>query len=482
MKLHFYLLLAVMMLSHLANLTTSLVAQVVTVSEELTIRNDIAYEIVGKLKERTLLFRVKENEYEVQAFDEKLRLSWSKEIEFEKKKVDIIEIVPSPNNEEFYVIYQYRKKGHPILKLHTYDPAANLRDSITIKDFGSKLTSPNIKLIESEDKRKLLLYQIEDQKKVTAFGIDLDLMEVMWEQEFEPEDWYIYRDFIDIIISNDGEMFFISERDNRSMKKEEHRFEVHFFNQQSRKLDILSIPFPEQLTYDVKFTYDNLNQRLIAAGLYSEDHRGRTNGYYFLSFSPYSADDRVLEFHEFSQKLMATVMEKKEGKMKGISEAKVQEIVLRRDGGILMIGERSKHYERRMMSSRTYTNGATRNIVDYYYDDIFVMSIHPNGTTHWENILHKRQYSQDDDAIYSSFFLLKTPSSLRFLFNDEIRLENTVSEYILGGDGLSDRNSIFNTATQEVRLRFRDALQIAPNELLIPSQRRHKLKLVSVTY
>ncbi|MEL6923673.1 MAG: hypothetical protein AAFO94_06455 [Bacteroidota bacterium] len=472
----FFLMLFCLSTSYLAK------AQIVTVSEELTIRNDIAYEIVGKMKERTLLFRVKENEYEVQAFDEKLRLSWSKELEFEKKKVDIVEVVPSPNNDEFYVIYQYRQKGHPILKIHTYDPAANLRDSITVKDFGVKLNSPNIEVIESESHRKLLLYHIEDQKDIQAFAIDLDEMEVMWEYSFQPDDWYVYRDFREVLISNAGEMFFISEKDNRSLKKAEHRFEMYFYNLRTNKLDLINIPFDDHLTYDVNFTFDNLNKQLIAAGLYSEDNRGRANGYYFLRFDPYNADARVFNFHEFDPKLVATIMEKKESKIKGLTEAKVQDIVMRRDGGILLVGERNKHYERRMVSNRTYANGAARNIVDYYYDDIFVISIHPSGESHWEKILHKRQYSQDDDAIYSSYFLLKTPSSLRFLFNDEIRQENTVSEYIIKGDGLTDRNSIFSTGAQEIRLRFRDALQVASNELLIPSQRRHKLKLVNVTY
>ena len=472
-----YLLSSIIVLVFLCVETT---AQTVMISDEITIRNDVAYDIIGKMKGRTLLFRARENEYEIQAFDDKLRMSWEKELEFEKKKVEIVDVVSSP--EDFHIVYQYRKKGHPILKIHKYDAAANLKDSITVKDFGSKLNSPNLELVESEDRRKIILYYVEDQRKVEAFSIDLNKMEVLWEQKFTPDDWYAYRDFIKIEVSDAGEMFFILEKDNRGLKKDKHRFEVFYAAQGMDKVDVITIPFEEYLTYDVNFTYDNLNNKLVAAGFYSEDNRGRAVGYYFLSFSPNAPDNRVFEFTEFDKKMISTIMEKKENKIKGITEAQVQEIVLRRDGGILLVGERTKEFERRMASTRSYANGGLRNIVDYYFDDIFIISIHPNGETHWEKVLHKRQYSQDDDAMYSSYFLLKTPGSLRFLFNDEIRQENTVSEYIVKGDGLADRNSIFSTDAQDIRLRFRDGLQVAPNEIIIPSQRRHKLKLVSVVY
>ncbi|MCB0626438.1 MAG: hypothetical protein KDC43_21590, partial [Saprospiraceae bacterium] len=92
------------------------------------------------------------------------------------------------------------------------------------------------------------------------------------------------------------------------------------------------------------------------------------------------------------------------------------------------------------------------------------------------------QYSQDDDAAYSSYFLLKTPYNLRLLFNDEIKYENTVSEYVIQGNGHFDRNAVMSTENQKLRLRFTDAIQVASNALIVPSERRNRLKLVKVTY
>ena len=82
---------------------------------------------------------------------------------------------------------------------------------------------------------------------------------------------------------------------------------------------------------------------------------------------------------------------------------------------------------------------------------------------------------------FASFFALKTSDRLHFLFNDEIRFENTCSEYLIDPLGHFDRNSLLNTADQGLRLRFRDGLQISAGEVLVPSEFKGKLRLVLFT-
>ena len=84
--------------------------------------------------------------------------------------------------------------------------------------------------------------------------------------------------------------------------------------------------------------------------------------------------------------------------------------------------------------------------------------------------------------MYSSYFLFKTPDKLRLLFNDEIRQENTVSEYTIRGNGYYKRKSVFSTDYQRLRLRFRDAVQVAYNECIVPSERNSRLNLVRIRF
>ena len=120
--------------------------------------------------------------------------------------------------------------------------------------------------------------------------------------------------------------------------------------------------------------------------------------------------------------------------------------------------------------------------LDYYFEEMIAVSVHPDGNMHWVEVLHKRQYSQDDDAMFSSFFVFELPSQLRILFNDEIRSENTVSEYIVTGKGLEERKSLMSTDYQNLKLRFREAKQTGNQSLIVPSLRGNRLALVKIDY
>ena len=120
--------------------------------------------------------------------------------------------------------------------------------------------------------------------------------------------------------------------------------------------------------------------------------------------------------------------------------------------------------------------------MDYFFEDVVAISVHPDGQEHWRRVLFKKQFSQDDAAIFSSYFLMKTPSRLKLVFNDEIKNNNTVSEYILDPLGRFNRNSLLSTDYQNLKIRFADAIQISSNEFLAPSEKNRKLSLVKITY
>ncbi|MEO0340126.1 MAG: hypothetical protein AAF242_13040, partial [Bacteroidota bacterium] len=63
--------------------------QKIVVSDELPLRSDVGYEIIGELGEDVLLFRDKSVTFEVQAFDENMRSSWTKELELMKRSPEV---------------------------------------------------------------------------------------------------------------------------------------------------------------------------------------------------------------------------------------------------------------------------------------------------------------------------------------------------------------------------------------------------------
>lgn len=456
-------------------------AQKITVSEDIILKNDSYYEIIGELKGQTLLFRDQTTEYKVEGFDENMKATWEKELELDKKSANIVGL--AADKDFFTVFYQYRQKGSTILKAQRYDPAANMRDSVTVKDFGYLFFTPNFEIVQSEDRSKVLLFFVEKQDVFRVLSFDLNTMQLLWEKSFSPESFLYYEEYLETLVDNEGNMYLILEKDNYRSRRKQHYYEIHAFNGRTDQMNSFNIAMRGRLTYDVKFSFDNLNHSLVAGGLFSEKELSRANGFFYLNIDPDEPKEHLLEFQEFDEDFMASLTGKKADRNKGITEINVQEIVLRRDGGILLIAERNRQFERRSGSTtRLYYEGQSRYMVDYYFEELIVLSVHPDGNTHWKTVLHKKQYSQDDNGVYSSYFLFKSPSSLRFLYNDEIRYENTVSEYVLNGTGEYERNSLLSTRDLELRLRFRDALQISSNVVVVPSERRNRLKLIKMVY
>ncbi|MCB9263916.1 MAG: hypothetical protein H6558_02710 [Lewinellaceae bacterium] len=456
-------------------------SQKITVSEPIILRSDIAYELIGDLGGNTLVFRDKGTSFEVVAFNQQMKEAWSKDIELDERQPKVIGVVTGKT--DFTIVYQFRQKSHTILKAHKYGPGANLIDSVSLADLGYLFYNPGFEFVRSEDRSKGLVYFLEKQELIKAYSIDLNNLHLKWQAILQPEEFSYYQNFREMLVDNDGNMTLVLEKNNFRSKREEHYFEIHTYYGLSSKLVRYDIPMPDKLTYDAYFTYDHLNDRLIAAGLYSDKNLGRADGYFYLNVPPQNPNEYKLTLTAFDEDFISALLGKESDKTKGLAEASIKEVVLRLDGGVLLIGERNRTYERRAAGvNRTFYDVSGRFAVDYYYDEVFVISIHPTGETHWKTVLHKKQYSQDDDGMYSSYFLFKTPSNLRFIFNDEIKYENTVSEYVLKGNGESERNSLLSTENLKLRLRFRDAVQVNASELIIPSERRNRLRLVKLVY
>ena len=120
--------------------------------------------------------------------------------------------------------------------------------------------------------------------------------------------------------------------------------------------------------------------------------------------------------------------------------------------------------------------------MDHFFEDVIVIAVDPQEKEHWTRVLFKKQFSQDDEGIFSSYFLMKTPSRLKVVFNDEIKNNNTVSEYLLDPIGRFNRNSLLSTEYQNLKIRFADAVQVSGNEFIAPSEKNRKLSLVKIVY
>jgi hypothetical protein len=459
----------------------SLNAQKVLVSDELNLRNDLAYDILGELKGRVLLFRQRSEKFEIQAFDENMRSTWNKEIELERRFPGVIGT--NTTRDSFTIFYHHKEKGNTLLRADQFDPSANKRRSTLIKDYGYNFFTPHFEMVRSEDRSKVLFYYYE-RNTFNVVVFDNHHHQVLWENALTFEDYTEGIDLLFMQVGNDGRMYMVIEKDNFYSRREKHHFDLITFGPGSTVVGRSGVFMGDKVTYDVMFSLDNRNQRLVAAGFYFEKNVERAEGYYFVSIPVNNLLNPQVRYYPFDEDFVEDMSGKEARQNRGLTDLAIREIVLRKDGGILIIGEESRNSVRAgggpTMSRLGGLDGLPRSTIDYYFNNIMLLSVHPNGEEHWKKTLYKKQYSQDDNAIYSSFFLFKTPQNVRLIFNDEIKFENTVSEYTVKGDGGNERHSLLSTELLKLRLRFRDALQIAADKVIVPSERRGQLRVAKI--
>jgi hypothetical protein len=460
-------------------------SQEVIVSEKINIRSDYAYEILGNIGQNILLYRDKGIDHKIVAFEDNLSYKWERKLKFDKNKVEVFSLVPVDT--AFFVFFGFRKDGFDYIKANLYDETTSLisEDTLLVQEENLKLGRFNTLL--SEDNSKIVLYDFEKNNKIRLLAYDIENSKLICDQEYLIEKLNWNRDLVDMILTDNGETILLLEKNDRRYKKEDHVAEVIILEPaiKNARLSILSLE--GVYVHDMLLSVDNQNRRLGVAGLYSDRDSKTATGYFnFNKKLSYLNPGEEFTYHSFKNDFIKEVYGKQAEKKKGLEDHLVHEIIWRRDGGMLVLTEMNKMYSRRSSynGAGTYNAGyaGVRGWMDFYNQDIVVIGIHPTGEEHWKQVLYKKQFSQDDDGIYSSFFLFKTPSRLRLIFNDEIKKENTVSEYIMAPNGLFNRSSLLSTDYQKLKLRFRDALQISSSEIIVPSERNNNLSLVKIRY
>lgn len=457
-------------------------AQKVTVSNEINVRANYSYDILPNIGDNILFYHDRGSDHVFEIYDRNLRYKRTKELSFEKKNIMVLGVVPE--DEHFSMVYSYKDEGMSYIRINRYDANAERIDSSTLLSEKSKILMVKHRFVHSDDKSKILLFAPADgglnMLLIDNKNLNLIYGFTMIHKEFNFKD-----DFQKIMVNNAGEIFIAGKKENYFNKKNKDRImcmkitglediSLHYINSE------------ELLIHNLMMKYDEINRRVVFGGLLSRNDETSSVGYFSKSLpSSVIPSESMIAGNFFSMEFLSEFYGKKPGKVKELTGFECRDMIIRRDGGAILITELHKQFTRRAAMNNTGRFGefiAPRGFVDYYHEDLLLLSMHPDGSEHWKKVLFKKQFSQDDDGIFSSYFLFKTPSRIRIIYNDEIKNNNTVSEYVIDPVGNYERNSVLSTEYQNLKLRFRDAVQIAPNSFIVPSEKSFKINMVRIDY
>ncbi len=238
---------------------------------------------------------------------------------------------------------------------------------------------------------------------------------------------------------------------------------------------------------------------IICAGLYGNKNSFSVRGAFFLRLDRSTKQVVHSSFKDFSDDFITMYMTEKEAaKAKKKAERKDEElempefdlhdIIHRDDGGAVLLAEQ---YTVKAVTSSYMSNGQTYTRTDYhyYYNDVLVVNIDPEGNIEWATKVPKRQHSVNDGGLYSGFAVDVKGSNIYLVFNDSgenlfLKPGDKVKQFSLTGkdalvvlatinkEGDVSREALFSPERRDVILRPKDCTELKDESMFIYASRK----------
>ncbi|MFN8309540.1 MAG: hypothetical protein U0T73_06205 [Chitinophagales bacterium] len=237
------------------------------------------------------------------------------------------------------------------------------------------------------------------------------------------------------------------------------------------------------------FEFDNANNAIQFSGFYDEKGTAAdpaASGFFYHQYDAKDGRPKQQLYTPFPSEFIKELTGREATPMNSkLYTFAMKKVVPRIDGGLFFAAESfiKDHREVLTMTPSMMTPyNSYRTITTYSYNDIITFSLQPNGSIEWDNILRKKQNSEEDNGFNSSFALMNQKDQLRFIFLEDVSAGASVNEYVLTSNGKSVRNNLFNQEDKDVLLIPRLAKQVTPDEILLPSTKGNVFRLVKITY
>ncbi|MFT6814545.1 MAG: hypothetical protein ACJAZ3_000436 [Sphingobacteriales bacterium] len=244
---------------------------------------------------------------------------------------------------------------------------------------------------------------------------------------------------------------------------------LHFIYSCNSESGALKAPYvfsPEYYLQDVEMTFKQDENSVAVCGFYTERREFSNSGVFLLRLD--ASTDSVFNssYQNFKVKTLGNFdNESVVGDPgKTLINYEIQEVIMKSDGGMVLIAEANFITESSTFNvySQVYSTSFT-----YHYNNVLIFSISKNGDIEWDNVLRKRQVSENDGAVFSSYSLFVEGSDLYFIFNKAIKRRTDVIVFSIDASGKSSEKILLNER-EETILQPKGSRQISSNELVIP--------------
>jgi len=372
--------------------------------------------------------------------------------------------------------------------------------------FEKKRNDGSFNFLFSEDHTKMMMYyNLPYQKgEPEQFGYQVynKGMELLWEKRitlpYKDELFHIEKNRVD----NNGNAYLLGtlyKEKAISKRKGKPNYEYHIlsYTNKGERENEYTVSLKDKFITDMQIGVTKTGD-IICGGFYSSKGTYSIKGTFYLKVDANSKEIKNENYKEFEKDFLEQFMsEKKADKGNELYEYDLDKIVLREDGGAVLIAEQ---YFVQIVTTYSTVNGVTTSYTTYYYyyNDIIVININSDGSIAWAKKIPKKQVSTNDGGFYSSYAVSITKDKLYFIFNDNPKNLNNTTDKLnnyrpgnkesltvlvsVDGNGEIEKEALFNVTEAETIIRPKVCEQTNPNEMIIYGQKGKMQRLAKITF
>ena len=469
------------------------------------------FEVAGKIGGNFILYKNTRGKNWITALNNDMQQVAKVEQDYVPDNDRMINVDFFPYNDFCYMIYQYQKKNIVYCVASKIDPFGNKIGNIKELDTTHLGFAANNKIYTvqaSEDKSKLIVFKINSKNKRSYILSTLlmnDKLELLKKSSIAIA-MEERNDFInDFYLDNDGDMvfskFFRSNNDNISQAA----FVVKYAQADTLQMNELKI---EKTWLDeIHIKVDNYNKRYFLTSFYFQERKGNIEGFYFYVWDKATAKPHFETTTAFDEELRKEARGDASIKT-AFNDHFIRDIITRKDGGFLISSESyyttsrfnnwnrwdylygspymssfnnsnyySPYYSNSFWGSRMNNNQSVR----YHADNISVLSFDNKGKLEWNKVMGKTQYDDESDD-FLSYQLMNTGGQVHFLFNQQERKNNLLSDYSVSPDGEMTRNPTLKNLDKGYQFMPKYGKQVSSRQMIVPCVYRNYICFAKIDY
>jgi hypothetical protein len=227
---------------------------------------------------------------------------------------------------------------------------------------------------------------------------------------------------------------------------------------------------------ELGITFDNFNNHVVLAGFYYDRESQSGSGILYATLDMNRNDSLQINTRIIDSQKNVRLRNMASGS--GIVDYPIEKIVVRNDGGALLVAEEAYTTE---YSYYDYFSQSFTQRTEYHFENVVIISVNSDGSVDWSAVVEKDQVSLDDNGVFSSFCSLLNSDQLVILYNDDISRHNSIMPASIDNKGKLARVNAIAKLDNYLMLP-RSGKQVSENEILIPVFRKRDLFLARLTF